>query len=98
MDPKPGAPREQELAGWGLHPRARGVELRSEDLERITRIVIGADDRVADLRGINFPRNLRVLTLEQSRVRDLAPIEALVQLRTLEIRSPTGALPSGRCT
>lgn len=36
MDPKPGAPREQELAGWGLHPRARGVELRSEDLERIT--------------------------------------------------------------
>lgn len=36
MDPTP-APREQELAGWGLHPRVRGVALCSEDLERITR-------------------------------------------------------------
>jgi FAD/FMN-containing dehydrogenase len=37
MDPKPGAPREEDLAGWGRHPRARGAVLRSEDLERITR-------------------------------------------------------------
>ena len=32
-----GRAREQELTGWGLHPRVRGVELRSEDLEDITR-------------------------------------------------------------
>lgn len=37
MDPTPGAPREKDLTGWGLHPRARGVELRSEDLEDISR-------------------------------------------------------------
>lgn len=35
MDPHD--PRETELVGWGLYPRARGVELRSEDLEQITR-------------------------------------------------------------
>ncbi|MBW2280887.1 MAG: FAD-binding oxidoreductase [Deltaproteobacteria bacterium] len=33
----PGAGREQDLVGWGRYPRARGVEVRSEDLESITR-------------------------------------------------------------
>ena len=41
QSPAPVGDREQhgkeELTGWGLYPRVRGVELRSEDREQITR-------------------------------------------------------------